>query len=589
MNIMKLTSKTKKSRLSRLAIGPLTGGLLAVTLLALGGRSAQASIAYGSINNFDTVNDTGVPAHGFDIELDDIHSTDITYTYDWNHYGVPTITEDNTDPLHPKVLVRYVSARNTNGTWAAFTAVPSGPIAPTQGHQFTNPSINFGGEHFGVGYRGTPSAIKYNWLIDDGTGALVHGPPVTISTPAFTYIPPAVGVPAQVQAVIVPPPPPAPPPLEFGSASWVKEIRTTTHTNTEVKLRDLISPDPNWPGVKDWRNGEPDEVEVEWQILQTDYNAGNGGANGQLVGAAEGLGNGDDVVTRRYEFYQYVGPLDSQTGEALGATVGPDGIHGTGTYSNTVVVGNYLGAQMSAFDAASPIGLIDHLPDGEVGAAYARTVIIAGTTSYVATTTGALPSGLTFDAASGQVSGTPTIAGVFIFSIQVTASNTPAVAKTYAFTIANAGVVLPPHSSVDTSVSPADSGTTTGTGVCTNGDMVTVTATAHAGFVFANWTENGTVVTNTAAYQFTTDVNRSLVANFVRAQVQPWLSCSAPQPRTLLLTWPTNAAGFVLQQNSGFGATNWLTVTNAVSISGSNNQVTISPLTGNGFFRLFHP
>ena len=37
-------------------------------LLASQGR---ASIAYGSINNFDTVNDTGTVCHGFEIEIDD--------------------------------------------------------------------------------------------------------------------------------------------------------------------------------------------------------------------------------------------------------------------------------------------------------------------------------------------------------------------------------------------------------------------------------------------------------------------------------------------------------------------------------------
>ncbi len=59
----------------------------ALLVLSLGCGAARASIAYGSINNFDTVNDTGVPAYGFEIELDDIHSADISYTYDWNHYG----------------------------------------------------------------------------------------------------------------------------------------------------------------------------------------------------------------------------------------------------------------------------------------------------------------------------------------------------------------------------------------------------------------------------------------------------------------------------------------------------------------------
>ena len=144
-----------------------------------------AGIAYGTVNNFDTVNDTGSVGHGFEIELDDCHSTDITYTYNYNHYGVPTITEDNSVPAHPKVLIRWESKKNADGTWAAYTAIPAGPIPPTQGHQFTNPNVNFGGEHFGCGYRVQPSAVLYNWLIDNG-GSLVHGGAVQVSTPTFT-------------------------------------------------------------------------------------------------------------------------------------------------------------------------------------------------------------------------------------------------------------------------------------------------------------------------------------------------------------------------------------------------------------------
>jgi len=54
-----------------------------VGFLLLGVTSARACVAYSSINIFDTVNDTGVTCHGFEIEMDDIHSADITYTYGW--------------------------------------------------------------------------------------------------------------------------------------------------------------------------------------------------------------------------------------------------------------------------------------------------------------------------------------------------------------------------------------------------------------------------------------------------------------------------------------------------------------------------
>ncbi len=560
--------------------------LVALCLLTLGTGAAPASVAYGTINNFDTVNDTGGQCHGFEIEIEDIHSLDITYTYNWNHYGTPKIVEDNTNLLHPKVRVRYESAKNTNGTWAAYTAVPSGPIAPTQGHQFTNPSLNFGGEHFGVGYRGTPTNITYHWLIDGGAGVLVLGPAVNIATPTFAYVPAGAVVPAQVQAAIVPPSPPVPDPLEFGAASWVKEIRTTIHNNNEVKLRNLISKDPDYPDLKDWRNGEPDEVEVEWQILQIDHNASNGAANGELKGAPENLPNGDEVITRRYEFYKYVGPFDLQTGEALVQSVGLDGIHGgTNTiYTNTVVVGTYLGAQMSAFEVDAPLGLIEHLPDGKINTPYAaRTVVISATTNFVATTSGALPAGMTFDVVAGVVSGTPTASGVFTFQVQVSVSNNLVLTKTYPFTIAAAGGVLPPHSSVDTSGSPLNGGTTTGDGVYTNGTSVTVVATPHPGFGFVNWTENGTVVSGSASFQFTNDVNRSLVANFIAV---PRMSFSAPQANTLAIRWPTNFSGFLLQQNLNLGTTNWLNVANIASVVGTNNQVTLSPLNGKGFFRL---
>ena len=133
--------------------------LAVLTGLALTGSPARASQAYGTVNNFDTVNDNGVPAHGFEIELDDCHSTDISYTYDYNHYGTPKITEfTSTDGLHTNVLVDY-EAVWTNTGWSAYTAVPAGPIAPTMGHQFTNPGTNFGGEHFGV--RSAPIPARF--------------------------------------------------------------------------------------------------------------------------------------------------------------------------------------------------------------------------------------------------------------------------------------------------------------------------------------------------------------------------------------------------------------------------------------------
>ena len=80
-----------------------------------------ASTSYGSLNNFDVVNDTGDKCYGFEIELEDIHSTDITYTYDYNHYGAPRISQDDSDPLHPRVRIRYAGQPGPDGQFQAFT------------------------------------------------------------------------------------------------------------------------------------------------------------------------------------------------------------------------------------------------------------------------------------------------------------------------------------------------------------------------------------------------------------------------------------------------------------------------------------
>lgn len=502
----------------------LFGGLCAALLA---GATARASTAYGSINNFDVVNDTGTPCHGFEIEIDDCPSTGITYTYDWNHYGTCKITQDDSIPGHPKCLVRWAAVRKPDGTWSAHTAVPTAPIAPTNGHMFTNPAVNFGGEHFGVGITAAATAVKYFWLVDDGAGNLVRGPAVQVSTPTFTYYPPVAAAPAQVQAVIEPPEPPEVHVKEFGHPVWVKEIRTTTHNNREVKLRDLVSDDPGDADDVNWRNNEPDEVEVEWEILQVEFNAGDGGRKGKLEAAPQDLDNGDEVVTRRYEFHEYTGPLDEETGEIGTDAVGPDGVHGDGLgtvngidydFSEVEVVGKYLGAQMSAFNPEAEVGLIERLQNGEVGEAYPdRLVVIPGATPFTCTRSGDLPDGLVFDEATGILSGTPVAAGEFTFTIEAADAVLPAVAKSYTIVVAEAGAVLPPTAAVDTVADPLDGGVTGGDGAYDIGQVATLTATANPGYRFVHWMDNGQVVGNQPSHSLTVDVNHSLTAVFALA------------------------------------------------------------------------
>ena len=69
---------------------------------------------------------------------------------------------------------------------------------------------------------------------------------------------------------------------------------------------------------------------------------------------------------------------------------------------------------------------------------------------------------------------------------------------------------------ITTSASPSAGGTTTGDGTYLSGTTVTVDATANPGYMFVNWTENGSEVSTFSTYTFTADSFRTLVANFAR-------------------------------------------------------------------------
>ncbi len=416
---------------------------LVVSLIALlaCGTAIHASTAYGTLNNFDVVNDTGQPAYGFEIELEDVRSTDITYTYDYNHYGTPRIREDSTVPAHPRVFIRYESSKNALGQFTAFTAVPTRVLAPTDGHQCTNPAVNEGCEHFGVGFYGVPAAVRYFWLVDDGAGNLVRGPAVNVSTPTWIYSPPVGVQPAQVQAVIAAPEPPEVIVKEFGEAVWVKSIVTTTHNAEPVELRDLVSDDPDDDTDSNWTNGEPDEVEVEWSILQQEFSQPEAG-NGELFGGIDEIG-GDEVVTRRYEFFKYAGPYDEETNEALCDSY-PDPM--PTEECDVELLGDYIGAQMAGFNVEAPLGMIDNLQDGQDGEPYpSRTVVVGGNSPYITSVIGGvLPSGIAVDEATGVLSGTPEQSGTFTFTLNALDADSVTVTKEYQLIIVPAPVVVVP-------------------------------------------------------------------------------------------------------------------------------------------------
>jgi alpha-amylase len=104
---------------------------------------------------------------------------------------------------------------------------------------------------------------------------------------------------------------------------------------------------------------------------------------------------------------------------------------------------------------------------------------------------------------------------------------------------------------ISTSSSPADGGTTSGGGTHPCNESVTVTAIPNGCYGFLNWTENGTVVSTSAAYSFDADTDRTLVAHFVPGHtIDSQAADNAADP--------AYASGFADGSNGGTGLQPWV-------------------------------
>jgi hypothetical protein len=61
----------------------------------------------------------------------------------------------------------------------------------------------------------------------------------------------------------------------------------------------------------------------------------------------------------------------------------------------------------------------------------------------------------------------------------------------------------------------------------------------------------------------------------------------APSAGQLTLSWPAPSSQYTLQQAADLSSTNWLAVTNAITVTNYRNTVTVAPpASGNVFYRL---
>ncbi len=326
---------------------------IAVTLALA--PSVGSSAVIGFLGNFDVINDTGSNAHGFEIELEGLHSTDITDTFGGPGRGFPTgrgfgagsverygspVIADYNNGLVFGTTVTYKGLFN-GLNWDFGT--PSGVIITPGDNCWSGGGLGYNAstpcDHFGVGTRANPTKTTYSWLLETApsSGSLTKGG-VLLPAPVWNVVPVAPGAPPAppvVQAAVqapAPVQPPEKPEPQWGDALWVKVF--TTELPDPVRLEDLVKGNPKVDGA---------HTETEWQLLQKDP----GNPLSGVLESGYGVPVGPDAasILRRYEFYKFGGLYDATDNHAI--LVGNDSHPGIGD------VGAYLGAQNGAVNLAA--------------------------------------------------------------------------------------------------------------------------------------------------------------------------------------------------------------------------------------------
>jgi len=93
-----------------------------------------------------------------------------------------------------------------------------------------------------------------------------------------------------------------------------------------------------------------------------------------------------------------------------------------------------------------------------------------------------------------------------------------------------ANIVELPLYAITVSANISTGGNVNGVGSYLSGNQCTISAVPNTGYSFANWTENGTVVSTDASYTFTVTANRTLVANFTENNAGDYIIAISSNP-----------------------------------------------------------
>lgn len=329
-----------KSRWSAIVFGALVAVVVSPGVASAG--------VVGFLGNFDVINDTGETGYGFEIELEGIHSSEVTDVFGGpgrgfptgrgfdpatsvERYGAPTIS-DYTNGAIFGTKVTY-SAIYDGTSWDYST--PSGSFITPGDNCWSGGGVGYGPatpcDHFGVGTIGNPTKTTYSWLHEVSPGVLTSASGVVhLPAPKWMVIPPdpqqPPGPPQVVAQIESPDPAPG---AEFGDALWVKVF--TTEFEDAIELEDLVGGNAHVQQA---------ETEIEWQLLQKEFNNPQSGMLESGLGVP--VGPHAASILRRYEFYEFSGNYDVETHEALFSPGFGDSNPGPND------IGTYLGSQNAA-------------------------------------------------------------------------------------------------------------------------------------------------------------------------------------------------------------------------------------------------